>query len=375
MRDVARVPLEGQDGATLEAALEAARARHARHYCDVLATADDLYLKGGQGVLAGLALYDLEQRNIAAGQAWAAARIEQGRCRRAASRPTMPTPAGISWSLRLHPRERIDWLEAQRRACVRLGDRRGEGNALGNLGNAWADLGEPRRAIELLRAAPRDRARDRRPARRGQRARQSGHRLGGPRRAAAGDRASTSSTSRSRARSATGAARAARSAIWASPGRTSASRGGRSSFYEQHLAIAREIGDRRGEGNALGNLGTRLGEPRRAAAGDRALRAAPRDRARDRRPARRGQRAVQLGLWRSMRLASGTTRCGGCARRSPSTRRSGPGIWSRRRARSWPSGARRTGAREAASLGPAPSIRSGHGGWPERAADETFLSH
>jgi tetratricopeptide (TPR) repeat protein len=27
-------------------------------------------------------------------------------------------------------------------------------------------------------------------------------------------------------------------------------------FYEQHLSIAREIGDRYGEGAALGNLGT-----------------------------------------------------------------------------------------------------------------------
>ena len=67
-----------------------------------------------------------------------------------------------------------------------IGDRRGEGNALGNLGIAYADLGEPRRAIDL---------------------------------------------------------------------------------YEQQLVIVREIGDRRGEGNALGYLGMAyysLGETRRA---------------------------------------------------------------------------------------------------------------
>ncbi|MBC7259162.1 MAG: tetratricopeptide repeat-containing protein, partial [Chloroflexi bacterium] len=55
-----------------------------------------------------------------------------------------------------------------------IGDRRGEGNALGNLGLAYAALGDPRRAI---------------------------------------------------------------------------------AFYEQALEIAREIGDRRGEGADLGNLG------------------------------------------------------------------------------------------------------------------------
>jgi tetratricopeptide (TPR) repeat protein len=68
-----------------------------------------------------------------------------------------------------------------------IGDRRGEGNDLGNLGNAYAALGDARKAIE---------------------------------------------------------------------------------FYEQALAIAREIGDRRNEGNAwLGNLGlayAALGDARKA---------------------------------------------------------------------------------------------------------------
>ena len=67
-----------------------------------------------------------------------------------------------------------------------IGDRRGEGNWLGNLGNAYCDLGETRKAIE---------------------------------------------------------------------------------YYEQALKIAREIGDRRGEGNRLGNLGNAysdLGETKKA---------------------------------------------------------------------------------------------------------------
>src|SRR5207245_4196199 len=67
-----------------------------------------------------------------------------------------------------------------------IGDRRGEGVALGNLGLDYYALGEPRRAIE---------------------------------------------------------------------------------YHEQHLQIARDVGDRRGKGVALGNLGLdyyALGEPRRA---------------------------------------------------------------------------------------------------------------
>ena len=46
MRDVAQVPVEGQGGAALQARLEAARARHARYYCGILATTNQLYFKG-----------------------------------------------------------------------------------------------------------------------------------------------------------------------------------------------------------------------------------------------------------------------------------------------------------------------------------------
>ena len=292
MRDVAGVALEEQDQAALEARVETAQERHARHYCGVLATANDLYLKGGEGVLAGLARYDLEQRNIAAGQAWAVARIEQDDASARLAGDFANVGAYVL-HIRLHPRERIAWLEAQRKACVRLGDRRGEGNALGNLGLAWADLGEPRRAIEFYE----------------QRlviAREIGDRRG------------------------EGNALGNLGLAWADLGEPRRA----IEFHEQQLVIVREIGDRRGEGATLGNLGLAwadLGEPRRAIEfyeqalvidreiGDRrgegaisAVWAWPGrpsanrggrssstsvagDRARDRRPARRGRRARQSG--------------------------------------------------------------------------------
>ncbi len=58
-----------------------------------------------------------------------------------------------------------------------IGDRRGEGADLGNLGLAYYSLGETRRAIELYAQRLADRARDRRPARRGHCAGQPGQRL------------------------------------------------------------------------------------------------------------------------------------------------------------------------------------------------------
>jgi tetratricopeptide (TPR) repeat protein len=171
--------------ADLAARLTAARRRHAEHYRSVLAAADDLYLGGGAQVMSGLALFDRERRNIEAGQAWAAeAAVDDP----SAARLCVSYPdAGVYvLLLRQHPRQRIAWLERAVAAAQEIGDRRGEGAALGNLGTAYANVGETRRAIE---------------------------------------------------------------------------------HHEQYLAIAREIGDRLGEGNALGNLASayrNLGETHRA---------------------------------------------------------------------------------------------------------------
>ena len=207
---------------------------------------------------------------------------------------------------------------------------------------------------------------------------------------------------RSRARSATDWARATRSTTWAVPTRLWASRRGQSSTSMQALAIAREVGDRRGERSALGDLGlayAELGEPRRSiecceqalaiaretgdrrvegitfaytgpglcrswgmAAGDRvpragagdrtrdrppaargpcawssgfdlcrsgrdapgarALRAGPRHRAGDRRSAGRGQLPIRSAPWRSINSETATRRSGGWRRRFGSTSRS-----------------------------------------------------
>ena len=88
--------------------------------------------------------------------------------------------------IRGHSFERVQALIMAVQACREIGDRRGEGNHLGNLGNAYRNLGEVERAID---------------------------------------------------------------------------------FYQQALTISRDIGDRRGEGADLGNLGIayrNLGEVERA---------------------------------------------------------------------------------------------------------------
>jgi len=190
-----------------------ARLRHASHYKDVLGAADDLYLKGGENVLLGLHLFDLEWENIRTGHAWAIATHESD------PNPSKlcieyPNAGVYVLNLRQHPREKIRWLEAAISSAREIGDRQGEGVALGNLGNAYAALGDARKAIEYHEQALVI-------------AREIGDRRGEG--AALGN---------------LGLAYAdlgdARKAI---------------EYYEQRMVIAREIGDRRGEGAALGNLG------------------------------------------------------------------------------------------------------------------------
>ncbi|HEV3038138.1 MAG TPA: tetratricopeptide repeat protein [Candidatus Angelobacter sp.] len=198
---------------------------HARHYLNVIETAHRLYERGGESVIKGLALFDLEWGNIQAAQAWAAS-LAMHDDTAAELCSAYPNTGGYLLLLRQHPRERIGWLEPALAAARRLKDRAGEAAALGNLGLAYFDVGEYRRAIEYHEQ-------------RLQIDRDTGDRLG-----------------ESRALGNLGIAYDSlgeyRRAI---------------EYHEQHLQITRDIGDRLGEGRALGNLGLAyysLGEHRRA---------------------------------------------------------------------------------------------------------------
>ncbi len=209
MRDFARARLTTTEQ-------DAAARCHARHYKDVLAQADALYLKGGESLLLGLALFDLEWTNIQAGQTWAVATMA-----RAPHDPqaavlcnSFPNAGAYCVALRLYSRERIAWLAAAASAARRLKDRASEGSHLGNLGAAYADLGETRRSIAFFEQRLKI-------------AREIGDRNG------------------------EGIALGFLGIAYAQLGETRRS----VKFLEQYLAIVREIGNRRGEGIALVNLG------------------------------------------------------------------------------------------------------------------------
>jgi tetratricopeptide (TPR) repeat protein len=199
--------------------------RHSSYYKNLLAEADNLYLQGGAGIQAGLALFDREAANIMAGHSWSCERLQASN-QAAELCMSYPDAGAYVIGLRLHPRQRIFWLQEALKAAITLKNKKMEGSHLGNLGLAYAALGDACKAIgyyEQHLAIAReigDRSGE-------------GNALGnlGLAYADLGD---------------------ARKAI---------------EYYEQHLAIAREIGDRRGEGNALGNLGLAyadLGDARKA---------------------------------------------------------------------------------------------------------------
>lgn len=152
MHDLARLFAESRlDPFEQDDALQ----RHAKHYLNVLSDANELYKKE-KDILAGLNLFDRELGNIRAGQDWADEVIRTARISK--KKPSMklamrlaisyPDKAVHLYHLRLHPQDRIHWLETAIIASRLMKDHDAEGTHLLNLGSAYYDLGEIRKAVE-----------------------------------------------------------------------------------------------------------------------------------------------------------------------------------------------------------------------------------
>jgi len=246
------------------AELDALAYRHAAYYLDILWKIDRLYKLGNENILAGLALFDRERPSIEAGQSWAAAHPADPAAARLCN--AYPNAGVYVLGLRLHPRAQIAWLEAALTAARALGNREYEGVHLGNLGNAWRNLGEPRRAIEYYeqQLVITRQIGDRRGE--GNALGNLGNawaNLGEPRRAIEYYEQALVVMRELGDKRAEGSILGNLGNAWANLGEPRRA----IEYYEQWLTIAREIGDRRGEGQDLGNLGLAwadLGEPRRA---------------------------------------------------------------------------------------------------------------
>lgn len=251
LHDLARVFADSKLGAAERAD---GKKRHATHFMDVLSVLDDLYLEGGVALKNGLAGFDLEWANIQAGQSWVAAQDVEVDTDVAHLCMSYPNQGPHLLGLRRHARERIRWLDIALTEARRWGNRELEGVTLVNLGLAYQDLGETKRAIQIYEQTLII-------------VRQIGNRrvegvtlgnigiaytnLGEPRRAIEvfeqllviardlPDRRIEGNTLNSLG-----------VAYWTLKEIERAIE-----YFEQRLVIAREMGDRRGEGSALTNLG------------------------------------------------------------------------------------------------------------------------
>ncbi len=218
-RDFARSRLDSKVTAV-------AAQRHAEYYYKVLSVTNQIFKQGKENFLAGLKIFDQEKANIMAGQSWAETNMDGNFPAAVELCKSYPNAGAYVLDLRLSPREKIPWLNAGLQASRQSRDRVIEGNHLGNLGNAYSHLGEPKKAIEYYEQALKI-------------SREIGDRQG----------EGTGLGNLGNAYSDLGEPRKA------------------IEYYEQALKIFREIGDRRGEGTGLGNLGNAysdLGEPKRA---------------------------------------------------------------------------------------------------------------
>ena len=210
-----------------------AQQKHAKHYLKILKEAAKLYENGYGDILNGLELFDKEWVNIKAGQSWANGLVRILRRLNKSDRKFVLQTAssyandGVAiTNLRLHSRDKINWHEMGLNVARIMRDRSAEVVHLGNLGQAYADLGETRKAIEYYEQALKISCE-------------------------IGDRRSD------------GAGLGSMGLAYAALGETRKA----IEYYEQALKISCEIGDRRNEGVWLGNLGgafNALGETRKA---------------------------------------------------------------------------------------------------------------
>jgi tetratricopeptide (TPR) repeat protein len=243
--------------------------RHADYYLAVASACDDEYKEGGEYILPALARFREIWPHLAAAwermaTGWGKAAVRpEGAQRWLAAFPDSCIHVLDSF---VPARERIVFLERAARAAREIGDRRRESAALGNLGNAYAALGEMRKATEIYKQ-------DLKIAGKLGDRRAEGNALGslgiayaalGETRKAIGFHDQALVILREIGdRRAEGAVLGNLGNACAALGETRKAIG----FYEEYLTIARELGDRQAEGNALGNLGAAyadLGDTRKA---------------------------------------------------------------------------------------------------------------
>lgn len=126
--------------------------RYCACFAMVLAQAQDRYRRGGKSIREGLLLFDQERTNIEAAHDWVVANGRTDKLLRHVI-SLYALACAEFFTIRLHPEQRIAWLEPALAAARALGDRAAESSHLAGLGIAYYDWGDPRRAMKYHKRA------------------------------------------------------------------------------------------------------------------------------------------------------------------------------------------------------------------------------
>ena len=118
----------------------------ARHYREVAEETERLYDRGSEHVLRALELFDQERTNIEAAFQWLQSREDK---ESGDQLLLLVNALTHTTYLRFHPHQIIRWRQSQLKAARDSHNRKSEGLALANIGNAYSDLGEAHKAIEF----------------------------------------------------------------------------------------------------------------------------------------------------------------------------------------------------------------------------------
>ena len=132
--------------------LHATQKHHAMHYLNILSEANALYMEGGDNMLSGLQLFDLERGNIESGQKWTS---EHSATDETATQmcDKFPYIGVYIFELRQQTRERIQWLETALAASRKLKNRENEAAHLSHLGHAYDDLNDHEKSLDYSKQA------------------------------------------------------------------------------------------------------------------------------------------------------------------------------------------------------------------------------
>src|SRR6266404_7291580 len=128
-------------------ALDDGQRRHAKYYVTVIDKVERLYLEGGLAIDSALRIFNIERPNIERGYTWAKANL---------NRDSEATSLSVQYviegknilGLRLQASALIQWLEAGLLASIALESPQNEEDCHTALGLAFARLGETRKAIQ-----------------------------------------------------------------------------------------------------------------------------------------------------------------------------------------------------------------------------------